>query len=306
MQKQKLSKRKIIIFLIAVIFSGIALASIQYLSGSKNHSSTPTQALGAPVPVEEPKTEVKTPQLFTPDLTSIQKDLDVLLANHPYETSVSIVDLNSSNRITSGDNSTFIAASITKLLTGTMYLEEVESGQKSLDQQIGNLPAREHLRLMINRSDNNSWELLNEELGYGNLQRYAIRNGLTSYDVKLNSVNSIDMATFMEKIYKKEIINQKHSELLYGWMKNTSEERFIPAALPKGVEVVHKAGNLTDRVHDAAIVFNTEYPFTIVVLSKSGNDRYDYIEGKRLYNQIIETVLNGYKQRQLDATSSPA
>lgn len=229
------------------------------------------------------------------DLTTLQPALESISKKYPYNTSVAVVDLNSGNAVQSGDSAPYVAASTTKILTAMMYLHEVEEGKASLNTSIGGRKASEQLRLMINRSDNTAWDQLNKYLGYRNLEAYAKQHGLTSFNAKQNTVTSSDMARLLAKFYKQEIINAENTKLLLSWMQNTSEERFIPASVPANITTHHKAGFLTDRVHDVAIIDNGKTPLALVVYSKAYSGGYSYAEGSKLFKQITEQVLTTIK-----------
>lgn len=190
-----------------------------------------------------------------------------------------------------------MAASTTKLLTALVYLGNVESGQASLNDQIGGLPAQQQLYAMVNRSDNDVWLLFNDRLDRNNLASFGQKHGLNSYDVTKNTINSNDMAILMTKLYHGELLNKEHTKLLLSWMQNTTEERFIPSAVPKTNSLYHKSGYLEDRVHDVAIIDNGSSPFAIVIYSKSfGNAKYDYGLGQKLFSDVTGQVVTIFNQ----------
>ncbi len=242
------------------------------------------------------KTTTTEPAKRSVDTSQLASSIDAITKKYPYNTSVSVVDLNSGKTIQTGDTYPFIAASTTKLLTALVYLHDVEEGSVSLDSTIiAGKPARKQLELMINQSDNAAWKAINNELTKESLSAYAQKHGVTSYDAESNKVTANDMAQLIAKLYKRELINDQHSKLLLSWMRNTSEERFIPAAVPQGLETYHKAGYLADRVHDVAIVDNGSAPFVIVIYSKTYSGAYDYTRGQQLYKQITQQVVTTFK-----------
>ncbi len=232
------------------------------------------------------------------DTTGLQSALSETIKKYPYDTSVSVINLNDGRLYQSGDKYPFMAASTTKLLTAMVYLSNVESGKAGLDDQIGGLPARHQLYAMINKSDNNAWMLLNNRLDRANLASYAHGHGLSSYDPSTNTINSNDMATLMSKLYQRQLLNDAHTKILLSWMQNTSEERFIPPAVPKSNNLYHKSGYLEDRVHDVAIIDNGSAPFAIVIYSKSlGNAGYDYDLGQKLFSDVTKQVVTIFNQK---------
>ena len=289
-KKRRLGKFILVIAVILIIFFIIKGVLV---SGNGNSDS----AKGSSSATEENKKEPEKPKKKVVDTSDLKASLEQISKQYPYNTGVAVIDLNSGTLVQSGDDYPYVAASTTKLLTAVLYLEDVEQGKVSLSKNIGGKTAQEQLRLMINRSDNPAWHQINTYLSIASLQAFATEQGLTSYDARKNTMTTKDMAILLAKIHNREILNDQHTELLYSWMQNTSEERFIPAAVPAGVKMYHKAGYLNDRVHDVAIVDNGTAPFVIVIYSKSyNNTAYSYLTGQKLFNQITAHVLNTFSK----------
>jgi beta-lactamase class A len=229
------------------------------------------------------------------DTSGLQTSLNLIIKKYPYDTSVSVIDLNSGNLIQTGDSYPFIAASTTKLLTALYYLNQVEAGQTGLDTQVSGKSAEEQLRLAVKNSDNDAWLALNNYLGRNDLAAYAKEHGIMSYSSSENTITSNDMAQLMAQLYNRKLINENHTKLLLSWMQNTSEERFIPPAVPAGSVLYHKAGYLADRVHDVGIIDNGSAPFVIVIYSKSFTPTYDYDSGQRLFKEVTEQTVSTFK-----------
>lgn len=239
-------------------------------------------------PPEPPKKIVNT--------SGLAAAIDQINAQYSYNVSVAVIELNSDKLIQTGDTYAYVAASTTKLLTALYYFNKVEKGQESLAANIGGRPAKEQMRLMINRSDNVAWHSLNDYLVKSNLQVFAHKQGLQSFNAEANTMTSNDMAQLMAKIYKRELANNEHTDLLLSWMQNTSEERFIPPAVPVTSKLYHKAGYLPDRAHDVAIIDNGSTPFVLVVYSKSYTNSYDYLTGQKIFKQITTQAVNTFSQ----------
>lgn len=287
-KKRRLGKLLLAIAAILIIFF-----IIKGVLASGNGS--PDSAKGSSSAAEEKEPEKPKKKLV--DTSGLKASLEQISKQYPYNTGVAVIDLNSGTLVQSGDDYPYVAASTTKLLTAVLYLEDVEQGKVSLSKSIGGKTAQEQLRLMINRSDNPAWHQINTYLSITSLQAFASEQDLTSYDARKNTMTTKDMAALLAKIHNREILNDQHTELLYSWMQNTSEERFIPAAIPAGVKMYHKAGYLADRVHDVAIVDNGTAPFVIVIYSKSYNNAaYSYLTGQKLFNQITAHVLNTFSK----------
>lgn len=281
--------RWLIIFILIIVTFFVIMKGVMESDNEPQNNSSPA--------VAEEAEEVPEPVKKTIDGAALQASLEQTIQQHPFDVSVAIIELNTGEIILAGDSSPYIAASTTKVLSAVMYLENVEQGKAALSRNLGGRTAQEQLRLMINRSDNAAWDDINRYLRESNIKVFASQQGLSSYDPYKNTISTKDMALLMAKVSNREILNEEHTQLLYEWMQNTSEERFITANIPAGTKSYHKTGYLTDRVHDAAIVDNSEAPFVLVVFSKSlNNTPYNYIKGQELYKDITTKTLQAFSQ----------
>lgn len=269
------------------------IAKVTFMSNNDQPESAANQA--ALTTEHEKTTEQSEPSERHVNTVRLQGELNKIIEQYPYDTSTTVIDLNSGALLHAGEGYSYIAASTTKLLTAILYLSAVETGQESMDTIIGGKPARQQLELTINLSDNFAWHKLNSHLTTSRLDAYAEKQGLMSYDTRSNTITSDDMARLTAKLYKGELLNEEHTKLLLSWMQDTSEERFIPAAVPDGTALYHKAGYLPDRVHDVAVVDNGSAPFVIVIFTKSSGGSYDYTIGQKLFRQLTEQVVTTFK-----------
>lgn len=239
--------------------------------------------------------QVKQAAKQTVAINSLPAELLPIISQYPYTTSVSVLDINSGSLVQAGDDYPFVAASTTKLLTALAFFNQVEAGKMSLDSSINGQKAEVLLQKMINMSDNDAWRALNDTIGKPNIEAYAKQHGLSSYNAEKNTVTSNDIARLLGKMYKNELVNEKHTNKLYGWMQNTSEEQFIPPSVPKNMKLFHKAGYLNDRAHDVAIIDNGKTPLVLVIYSKSSGPNYNFTKGEQLFKQVTDQVLSRYK-----------
>jgi len=154
-------------------------------------------------------------------------------------------------------------------LSAVVYYHLVEKGVLSLDDTIGPYPASYQLQQMINQSDNDSWNAVNDALG-GNdeLQSYATSIGL-QYNVDGNLMSAKDMAALLTKLYAGKLLNAEHTKQLLSYMQHTNDETLISSVLPSGLMIYHKYGELVDGktnvLHDAAIVTDGSDTYAIVI-----------------------------------------
>lgn len=168
-----------------------------------------------------------------------------------------------------GATSQFVAASTEKILSAITYYHLAERGVLSLDDMVGPYPASYQLQQMINQSNNDSWNAINEALG-GNdeLQAYAKSIGL-HYNVDGNLMSAADMATLLTKLYTGKLLNADHTKTLLSYMQHTNDEMLISSVLPSGLTIHHKYGELVDGttnvLHDAAVVTDGSNTYAIVI-----------------------------------------
>lgn len=191
---------------------------------------------------------------------------------------VAIEDIASGNVMTYGAATPFEVASTEKILSAVTYYHLVEKGVLSLDNQVGDYPASYQIQEMVNDSDNDSWDAINDALGGNNeLQNYANSIGL-QYGVDGNMMRPQDTATLLSKLYSGHLLNSEHTKQLLSYMQNTNDETLIPAVIPARLTVFHKYGELDDIddagdsvLHDAAVVTDGTTAYAIVIYTSGSS-----------------------------------
>lgn len=283
-QKPKFGPKPFLIMLAIAVVGGM-LATNMTASGN-NKSEMP-----AVLAVTEEQKE-KSPSV---DKVALQQKIDGIIAQHPHlQISVSFTDIKSSESVHTGVQAPYIAASTSKLLAASLFLSEAQKGTYRLDQSVGGAPAGSQLQLMIEKSDNASWNAFRTLLGHENLERYAKEIGMSSYSSVSNTGLPSDISVLLEKLYSNKLLNRDYTELLLSYMQNASEGQYISAAVPQDSKVYHKAGYLQDRAHDAAIIDNGKTPFVLVIFTKANSGSYNFEQGTRIMHEITTTVLSAY------------
>jgi beta-lactamase class A len=223
------------------------------------------------------------------------QQINAIIANYPnMQVGVSVININDGKQYTYGVNKGFIAASTSKLLTATLFLHQAESGKTSLSQSINNDTAQNQLKSMIVDSDNDAWVAFNTLMTHDALKAWANQIGMSSYDVESNIDTPSDIALLLSKLYKNELINQQNTKLLLGYMQNANEAEYIVSAVPKSVNVYHKAGWLDDRINDTAVIDDGKNPYVLVIYSKVNYGNYDSNAGKIMFKDITSSTLNQF------------
>jgi beta-lactamase class A len=201
-----------------------------------------------------------------------------------------VKDLESDSKATLNPDVPFMAASTAKLITAARFLSQVGEGKDSLDSKLGSYTAEYQLEQMINRSNNDSWAVLNAKYSLESQQAYAASIGLTNSHFERTESTANDLAVFLEKLYDRQLFNEELSTQLLSYMQETNEESYIPAALPSVATVYHKYGILGSNVHDAAIIEYKGRRFILVIMSKGSTP--DYAARQDIFQTITKDVLN--------------
>ena len=217
----------------------------------------------------------------------------------------------------------FQSASTIKIPIMIEMLRQVESGRYSLDQMIkiderykvpfsiiSELTVSEYsildlITLMIIISDNTATNVLMDLVGY-----YNVNNLMESFnlpDTKLNrkmmdfdaikegrrnTTRPIDMGIIMEKIYKTEILNTKHSSLAIDIMKRQLHKDTIGRYLEKDFIIANKTGELDGLNHDIGIVYSQKSIYLIGVFTENGESN---LTNKRLIGNISKSVFEYFQ-----------
>lgn len=140
--------------------------------------------------------------------------------------------------------------------------------------------------LMIILSDNYATNMIVDKLGIDNINETIKNLGLknTIFNRKMfdaeksalgleNYISAEDMAILLEKMYNKELINEKSSEEMISILKNqrlNSKIPFFIQSIKPKVEIAHKTGEDTNITHDVGIVF-TDEPFILCFCGNNVN-----------------------------------
>jgi beta-lactamase class A len=213
----------------------------------------------------------------------------VVTANPQMDLSVSIVDLQTKKTYHYGDMESYTAASITKLMTIALFLQETETGKTSLTQEVAGVSARTLLERLIVDSDNEAWHVLNDALTHDALKIYASSIGIESYDPDANIIRTDDVALLLGKLAGGQLLNNANTDLLLSFMSRAGMRNYLVAGVPAGASAYHKTGYLSDRFHDAAIVKKGDRSFVLVAFSKTSGS-YDFSKGATVFQGLASSV----------------
>ncbi|WP_265978781.1 serine hydrolase [Arthrobacter sp. MI7-26] len=215
----------------------------------------------------------------------------ILDANNQYQIGVTLIDLSNGSSHQYGVQAPFEAASTAKVLAAAAYYHLVETGEVSLDDPLGDYTSGLQIKDMIQESDNDSWSLIMDAVGYSELQAYAASIGV-SYDPLNNTLTPSEMASILADLYTGKLLNQQDTAQLLSYMQNTNYEFLIPAAVPAGISVFHKYGLLDDELHDASVLTKGTSSYVFVVYTKGQNES-DIPARTDVFHQLTQAVVTG-------------
>lgn len=202
--------------------------------------------------------------------------------------SVYICDLSGGSEATINDSPMQAASLIKLFIMGAVY-----ENYDSLSQQYGSATLDSYLTPMITVSDNDAANSLVSCLGSGDstagmqkvnsfCQSHGYTNTsmgrllLASNEFGDNYTSAYDCGKFLKEIYQicsgtTQTPSLLHAEEMYSLLKQQQRTNKIPAALPEGVSVANKTGELYDVENDAGILYNAQGGNDLVIVFLSQN-----------------------------------
>ena len=140
-------------------------------------------------------------------------------------------------------------------------------------------PVSDLLAKMIDISDNTATNMLIRLVGRRNINRQMNDLGLDrthlSGDVRTDGwairetlrTSPADLVRLLSLMARGELIDQWSSNEMIAILKADEFNTLLPAPLPPDIEVAHKTGSLNDTLNDAGIVFASDAPYAIAVMT---------------------------------------
>ncbi len=137
------------------------------------------------------------------------------------------------------------------------------------------LAVSDALNQMITISHNYAALLLTEKIKLSTVANFLNDNGFTKSSVGTGGdspkSNALDIALFLEKLYKGELGSKENTDEMIGLLKNQQLNDGLPKYLTEGTLVAHKTGDISWFKHDAGIIYTSSGDYLIVIMSQSDN-----------------------------------
>lgn len=215
----------------------------------------------------------------------------------------------------------FCSASCHKLFLVQYVYELAAAGSTSLDNRITYTSAayergsgeiqfapvgtsytvRRLCELAITKSDNIASNLLKRTYGYDKFRRFAASLGcpVTGTHNGRNMATARELGVILRRVMEFAAADPLGQEIVR-FLKEDIYRSRIPAGVPAGVEVGNKEGDYQGYANDAAVVFEEETPYVLVVMSSgvggdAGHARfssctYGYVHFVNEARRIVELL----------------
>lgn len=295
MQNRKNNRRKNRLFRFYIaLFVLLSLAGIIFFFVFKPHTDSKTTQV-ITHPTERPNSpQTPTPTSFPPNSPGLTDAISTALSGTHGSYGIVIENLSTGESYYQNATVSYKSGSLYKLwVMGEIYQEVQDNkirlsdtltkdlhslykefnfqpdGTEPTDGTIS-LAISDALYQMITISSNNAALLLTDNITVAQLQQYLQKNHLRHSIVGLTNqpplTAPIDIATFFEKLYKKEL---PHANDMLALLKQQKLNDKLPKYLPDNIDIAHKTGELDNVTHDAGIVYGPSGDYIIVVLSQS-------------------------------------
>jgi beta-lactamase class A len=231
-------------------------------------------------------------QAPTSPLQTLERQLTATAAENPGEYGIAALDLTNGSVVSVNGNVPFPMASTVKVAVAATYLSEVDAGRRSLDDQIGGVPAATLMNLMLTRSDNHATDQLLAMLGGpATVDRWLRAHDLQGIRMDRTIAQLLgarrdlrdvrDSSTPMAMLRLLQLIDSgralsadSHDRLLDMMSHCVTGSNRIRALLPRGTRVEHKTGTLDGYTGDVAFVtLPDQRRIAMVLFARGGENR---------------------------------
>ncbi|MCL2037723.1 serine hydrolase [Candidatus Saccharibacteria bacterium] len=193
--------------------------------------------------------------------------------------SVALIDLSDKDRgrVNYNGDMEFTAASTYKLYVAYLMINAVETGKTKWTSGLNGTSLDQCFQIMILNSDNACPEAYLSQVGFSkaNAQIHALglsdRTQVVAYDM-LTTAN--DLALFLQKLYKGELMNADNQAKLIDVMKRQIYRQGISAGIlarnkttGQTDSVANKVGFMNSLLHDAGIVYSEKGNYVLAIMT---------------------------------------
>lgn len=207
--------------------------------------------------------------------------------------SVYYKNLSSGETITRDQDKKYYMASLYKIILVLYMLEEIKSGNASLNDRVGTSSATLDVAIdkIITESNNEYAQTLAEQYGWKNIEK-AMKPKLGidfSFDNDLQaSIRNI--GKLFEEIAYSLTLSDDESSYILRLLSNQKKTNKLPKYLPKNIYSHNKTGEFDDYSHDAGIFYTPRANYILIFMSKSkdpkATDELMAVMSKEIYETL--------------------
>ncbi|MCX5710582.1 MAG: class A beta-lactamase-related serine hydrolase [Candidatus Omnitrophica bacterium] len=231
----------------------------------------------------------------------LKNELNSEVGSYKGKAGIVVKDLRTGWKVSFNEDQSFPSASLVKIPIMAASFKAAQEGKINLDDSmilkgsykvpgsgiLKNVPAGTPVKvsrlmeLMVTESDNTAANMLIDLLGFNYINDYSRHLGLeeTNLSRKMmdfrhrrrgveNYTTPEDMAYILEKIYRKQLLNDGASQECLNLLICQRYNDRLPAKLPIGTKVAHKTGLERNVCHDVGIIFAQKGDLIVCVLTK--------------------------------------
>lgn len=254
----------------------------------------------------------------SPSLSTLEQQLSSLLSSKSADVGIAALDLNTGETVSIKGNTPFPMASTVKVAIAALYLAQVDSGRRSLDDTINGQSARSLMGRMLIHSDNHATDILLKDLGGPTaVQAWLKDNGVTGLRIdrtiaqllssrrdlwdRRDSSTPVAMVDLLKRIYKAELIKPQSRNFLLDLMAQCQTGKNRMKALLPGVPVEHKTGTLDGLSDDVGFITLPDgRRVAVAIFTRGGTDR------PRTIAESARAIYEGFKSVFAWPFGSPA
>lgn len=297
-------KRKLYFWLVIFIIIGIFYYSLSNndkaavqsantnesgeVAGALTQTTSDTETQSSPSPV---------PKSYKTLQATIEKSLEGTAGSY----GIFVKNLKTGESFSLNENKQFESGSLYKLWTMAVVFNEIEKGNLEEDDKLSQdiavlnkkfgidpenaeqtsgtitLTVSQALTQMITISHNYAALLLTEKIKLSTVAAWLKDKNFTYSKVGTDGdapiTTPLDIALFLEKLYKGELANSENTQKMIDLLKAQQLNNKLPKNLPPGTVLAHKTGELGWFSHDAGILYSEKGDYIIVAMSESSSPK---------------------------------
>jgi len=218
------------------------------------------------------------------------------------DSAVIISDTSSSLTVGYGADKQLEAASLYKLFTAYLTLQDIDSGEITSRSRVDGRTVGICLNLSITISDNNcanalaeriGWDVIDQRLADAGYNSTVLNNynesGELLEDEKLTTAG--DVALLLRRLYDGVDIQPQSRQLLLDLLAEQTINDRIPTEVPETVVFLHKTGNLLTTAHDAGFIINSSGDAFIFVIMTDNWEDDAYTQSPELFQDLLQQIV---------------